>query len=388
MEGELLALVAMLIVFFAVNTARTVVSYKALEFGAGSFEIGLVAAAYSVLPFILGIPLGMSIDRFGGNPYLFVGALLSLFSSLLLLSSPTLAVLALGQAFLGMSHTTMAISVQSLAATVGPEARRDRRFAHLAVVAATGQFVGPLIAAWTLGQTSLNSELPDTGLTFVVASGLALVGVVVAGTTWLTAARRSSVPRTKVSRPSLRKGLLRPGVMRVLVASLAALAATDLMIAYLPVVAQSRGLAAAYVGVLLSLAAGSGLVSRVAVVPLLSVLSGRSILLGGLMLASFGAVGIMVAQASWGLAVAVGAVGLGVGVAAPIVGSWMAGTAPLAERGTSLALRMTANRLGQVLVPISFGALASVLGPLSIFGAVAVVLIAAVNGLRRVTMED
>jgi MFS family permease len=378
----------MLIVFLAINAARTVVSYKALEFGAGNFEIGLIASSYSFLPFIMGLPLGMSIDRFGANPFLAVGSLVCLLSCLLLLSAPTLVVLAFGQAFLGMSHTTVAISVQARAATVGPEVGRDKRFAHVAVIAATGQFVGPLIAAWTIGRGSTPNNLPDTDPTFVVASAIALLSVLVALLVWVMGPRSGQVkPRGVVPRPNLRDALLRPGVMRVLLASLAALAATDLMIAYLPVIAQNRSLSAAFVGVLLSLAAGAGLISRVLVVPLLSVLPGRSILLGGLMLASLGASAILLAQAQWSFAVAVGAVGLGVGVAAPIVGSWMAGAAPIGERGTSLALRMTANRLGQVLVPLSFGVMATLLGPVSIFAAIAVMLVASVNGLRKISME-
>lgn len=388
-QGELPTLLAMLIVFLAVNAARTVVSYKALGFGAGSFQVGLIAAAYSVLPFVLGIPLGMSIDRIGPTPFLVLSASLAVISSLLLLSAPTLLVLALGQAFLGMSHTTMAISVQSRAATFGAEAGRDRRFAHVAVIAATGQFVGPLIAAWTIAHAGIsNSGLPDTSSTFAVASLIALLGVGASALVWLRSPERGATSARRVTtQPRFREVLFRPGVMRVLSASLAALAATDLMIAYLPVIAQERGFAATFVSVLLSLAAGAGLASRVIVVPLLSVVKGRTILLGGLMLAALGAGGIMIAHRSWAFAIAIGAVGLGVGVAAPIVGSWMAGSAPIGERGTSLALRMTTNRLGQVLIPISFGALATLFGSVSIFAAIAVMLVASVRGLRKVILE-
>lgn len=388
MQGEVLALLVMLSVFFAINASRTVVTYKALSFDADSFDIGIVAAAYSFLPLFLGIPLGLNIDRFGGGLFLLAGATLSGLSSLLLLGAPALIGLIIGQAFLGMSHTTIAISVQSLAATVGPEEGRDRRFAHLGVVAATGHFVGPLIAAWTLGGTDAGGGLPDTAPTFAVAAAISVIGVAVAVLFIAMSRRTGAVHRPAPHRVRFRESLFRPGVIRILGASLASLVATDLLIAYLPVVAQSRGVSAAFVGVLLSFAAGTGLVSRIGLVPLLTRFSGRTILLGGLSLAALGTAGVVFASKPWSLVVTVGAVGLGVGVAAPIVGSWMAGTAPLGERGTSLALRTTFNRLGQVLVPVSFGALASLLGPASVFGAIAGLLVVAVGGLRRVKMYD
>ena len=55
----------------------------------------------------------------------------------------------------------------------------------------------------------------------------------------------------------------------------------------------------------------------------------------------------------------VGVIGLGLGAGQPLTMSWLAEATPPGLRGRAMSLRLTGNRLGQVLVPSVAGLLAA-----------------------------
>lgn len=60
----------------AVSMARPAVSYRALALGADERAIGVIAAAYALLPLFAAVPLGRRTDHGRCAPLLTVGALL------------------------------------------------------------------------------------------------------------------------------------------------------------------------------------------------------------------------------------------------------------------------------------------------------------------------
>jgi MFS family permease len=64
----------------------------------------------------------------------------------------------------------------------------------------------------------------------------------------------------------------------------------------------------------------------------------------------------------WALAVSVIVLGIGLGVGQPLTMSWLAEVAPPGSRGRAMSLRLTGNRLGQVLVPSIVGMVAGSFG--------------------------
>jgi MFS family permease len=69
-------------------------------------------------------------------------------------------------------------------------------------------------------------------------------------------------------------------------------------------------------------------------------------------------------------------VGLGIGLGHPVTPSWVAVRAPRALRGPALGIRVSGNRLGQVIVPGIVGVLTGVAGVGIVFGALATSLLA------------
>jgi len=68
------------------------------------------------------------------------------------------------------------------------------------------------------------------------------------------------------------------------------------------------------------------------------------------------------------------AMGFGLGIAASVTLSLTVIASPEAARGTAISLRLTANRVGQFLIPLGAGVLAGGLGIGSVFLVIALSL--------------
>jgi MFS family permease len=80
----LFALLAMAVAQAAVYIARPMTSYRLLGLGEGAAAVGVVTAAFALLPLFLAIPLGRRSDRRHGASLLVVGCAVQLAGCLLL----------------------------------------------------------------------------------------------------------------------------------------------------------------------------------------------------------------------------------------------------------------------------------------------------------------
>jgi MFS family permease len=88
-----------------------------------------------------------------------------------------------------------------------------------------------------------------------------------------------------------------------------------------------------------------------------------------------------------GTAVLVVLLGLGLGVGQPLTMSWLAEMAPAGLRGRAMSLRLTGNRLGQVLIPSAVGLLAAGVGSAGVLWATAGALALAGAAARRLHVD-
>jgi MFS family permease len=179
------------------------------------------------------------------------------------------------------------------------------------------------------------------------------------------------------------------GVGAAIFASVAALSATDIFTAYLPVLGEQHGLAPAVVGVLLALRAAATLVSRLGIRTLVTRV-GRQRLIASSMAGAAAALGAMTlthdVAALCALAVVVGA---GLGFAQPLSMTMVVQLVPGHARASALAVRLTGNRLGQVAAPAAAAAVARGAGSSSVFWMTSVLLGASVFAIRpRVPIVD
>lgn len=369
---ERAALPVLALAFTAVHASRPSAAYRALELGAGDGQVGLVVGAFGGISLFLAVPFGRLIDWRGERWMLRTGCLALLLASVLAWRSASVAVLALSQACLGVGQMAIFLGVQTIASRTSTIAQRDRRFALLFVAASVGQLSGPLIAGWLIGTQPRSPGVVTDG-PFLVALTLALVALMF--TRWVARPRPAPAGigdgHARPTHYRVRTVLSWSGLPVALLVSLVVLVALDVLIAYLPVIGERRGISAGVVGMVLSARAMASMVSRAAMSRMLRRLGRRRVLSGSLMLAAVGACGLTVATTPTQLAILVVLFGLGIGIGSPLTGSWLAGSAPPGGRASALSLQLVGNRLGQLTVPALVGSAAGVLGLGLVFAATA-----------------
>lgn len=353
----------------ALNLARPLISYKVLALGGDSLTVGLTSASYALVPVAAAIWLGRVSDRRSSlRGMVALGTLLLAAGPFVLFASSSLLLVAAASAVLGLGHLFFTIAGQSAVARFVPLDRMDAAFGWFTASFAVGQMVGPLLAGLVMGDAAgapAGVRLADSNAALVIAGLIAVLAVPFA---LGTAARGSSdPPKTEVpaARPASIAALLRyPTVKTNMVASLALLATTDILVAFLPLLGEAKGVPPTVVGVLLATRAAASIASRL-LLPLLVAHWSRA----GLVLASLAGAGMALALVPWlferplaaGILLALGGFFLGLGQ--PITMSLVTQAVPPASRGAALALRLLGNRVGQVTLPAAAGMLAAPVGP-------------------------
>jgi MFS family permease len=163
-------------------------------------------------------------------------------------------------------------------------------------------------------------------------------------------------------------------MLRAMMLSIVVVTSIDVLVAYLPVYGQQHGISVGLVGLLLSVRAAAGLVSRSMMARLLRALGRQVLLAGGLSLAGAGMLLLALAPDPWLLVVAMALFGMGTGVGQPITIAWVADQSPRSERATAIGIRLMGNRVALLTVPLLMGLIAGSAGIAITFVAVAMVL--------------
>ena len=341
----------------ALFLARPVTSYRALALGADPRAVGLITAAFALVPLVVALPLGRATDRWRPGFLLAGGIALASVACALLGLAGTLPGLALASAVLGLGHLALTLAGQSLIARQSADALHDRDFGLYAAAASLGQLVGPALAGLVLTSAGDGSLEDATAVGFLVAAGLVALAL---PTSWRVDLRgRTARPERGATR-ALRAGQLisTRGVPAGIFASLAILATVDVLTAYLPVLGEQRGIGPGVVGALLSLRAATSILSRV-LIPWMVRLLGRVRLLA---VSAAGSALLTAALPISGrtpvLAVLLAAAGFFLGIGQPLTMSMVVQAVLDDARGTALAIRLTGNRFGQVATPAAAGLVA------------------------------
>ena len=179
-----------------------------------------------------------------------------------------------------------------------------------------------------------------------------------------------------------------PGLLRALLISCVVLSAVDITLVYLPALGADRGLAAGFVGLLLTLRAVASMTSRLFLGRLVALVGRRRLMIVSVALS---AVSMAVVAASrcrrWPWRAVVVLLGLGLGVGQPLTMSWLAEMAPPGLRGRAMSLRLTGNRLGQVLIPSAVGLVAAGVGAAGVLAATAAALAVVGVAARRLAVD-
>jgi MFS family permease len=377
-----LAITAMAAAQAAVYIARPLTSYRVLGLGGDVRQVGLVAAAYALLPLFLAIPLGRFADRRNPAPLLIVGCVFQTIACTLLAIAQSTWSITAANALLGLGHLGLALGIQHLIARELSGADHDRGFAAFTVGVSAGQLVGPAVAGALLSARGATSLAIAAGHGMAVAAGFALLATVAAT---LASARRSgaSEPSLNGDRGRVQEIAVIRGVPAGIFASVAVLSCADVLTAYLPVLGQHRGIDPGVIGALLALRAGASMAARVGIVPLVRRIGRLRLIAASTFVAAASVVLLTATSNPVVLALLMAAAGYGLGFSQPLTMTMVVQRVPRQWAGTALAVRLTGNRLGQVAAPALAGVIAGGAGVGSVFWLMGGTLFASVVAVQR-----
>ncbi|WP_406336226.1 MFS transporter [Streptomyces sp. NBC_00203] len=374
----------------AVSMARPAVSYRALALGADERAVGVIAAAYALLPLFAAVPLGRRTDHGRCAPLLPAGVVLIAGGCAMSGRADSLAAMAAWSGVMGLGHLCFVIGGQSLVARQSAPHEQDRNFGHFTIGVSLGQLIGPIAAGLLIGGPDMAGS---SALALLVASAVAAVSFT---SLWRIEDRTAVKSRTaQGERVPVGRILRARGVPAGIFISLAVLSATDVLTAYLPVVGEHRDIAPSVVGLLLSARAAASIACRLVLTPLLRRLGRTALLTVTCLVGAVLCACIALPVPVWALALMLLVLGFCLGVGQPLSMTTVVQAAPDGARSTALALRLTGNRLGQVAAPATAGLVAGVAGvaaPFVMLGAL--LLVSSATALRspgrpaRVPEED
>lgn len=349
--------------------AKVAVSLYALELGAGAGAVGVLAALFAVFPLLLAVQAGRISDRFGVRLPIVLGALTMAGGLTVPLIFSGIPWLFLCPALIGLGHIFFHVSIHNLVGSLGTEAARTRNFSTFALGSSIAAFIGPSLAGFSI---DLAGFRPAFVLLACVAAVPALV-VLLHGSFI-----PSHVPHEEEEKAKSAFDLLAiPALRRTLIMSGVTLTGIELFSFYLPIYGRAIGLAPSVIGMILSSYAVAGFIVRTLMHRLAQRYTEVGVLTGSLFVAALAYFAVPALADGLLLAAAAFALGLALGSAQPLTIILTYNYAPAGRSGEALGMRIMANKVTQIAVPLAFGGFGAALGAAPVFLATGIFLFAA-----------
>ena len=126
--------------------SKVAVSLYALELGAGAAAVGVLAALFAAFPLLLAVQAGRISDRFGVRMPIAFGSLTMAAGLAIAFFTPSIALLFVCPALIGLGHIFFHVSIHNLVGSLGAEAERTRNFSTFALGSSIAAFIGPSLA--------------------------------------------------------------------------------------------------------------------------------------------------------------------------------------------------------------------------------------------------
>jgi MFS family permease len=344
---------------------RITTSYRAIELDLPVIWLGIIATGFAIIPAFTALQVGRWIDRGNDAKAVWLGSALILAACVGFWAWPRSALDLVGYSvLLGFGHMFCMAGHQMLAVRAGGALARESVLGYYMVAASAGQGFGPFVVAWLGGSAALPPTHKLFGISLLAAGASAMLALFI---------RPQSAPAEPHDRKELvpiRQLLKMRGFPAVMVSSVVTITALDLLVIYLPLLGAERHIDAGDVGLLLTVRSLAALVSRVFYARLIFAM-GRAPLTLTSMLASAAAFVLLTPPLSLPAMYAImTALGFAMGIASTLTISGVVHLAPPQSYGTALTLRMTGNRIGQIVFPALAGLLAAATGVTGILVAI------------------
>jgi len=369
----------------SIYVMRPMITYRALENGASTYEIGLIASIYALTPLLVAVSMGRWVGKFGEVPLLMIGSLAFILLALSLSFTNNVWAIAAMTAIAGVAHLANVAASQSMVASKSPNHLQDHNFGFFSFSTSLGHTVGPMLGGFIAGSAGVLPKSSSSA--FVFAAVLAFLSLVP-----FLAAKEMKERRTKEEREiagaiRARDVVKRPGIKPAIWTSLSVASVNDVLVVILPLVGTENGISPVVIGLILSLRSASAMISRFLLGRLTTRFGSARVMNYSILLASIFLLFTLFAKTAIPLAFLMAIVGFLLGVGQPLTMSIVSKKSPIEERAMAISIRLFGNRLGQFLVPLGAGAVAAPFGSSAIFVGLAS-LIASAGVISVATLDD
>jgi len=338
--------------------SKVVVSLFALQLGASQGLVGVIASFYAAVPLLLGVYSGRLADTHGMRLPLLVGALTTssaMLTGFVWRQLPGLFAVAL---LMGAAFVFFNVAIQTLAGSVGTPEQRPRNFAWLSIGYSMSSLIGPVFAGFSIDHAG-------HALTFLFFSFVPVVPIVL-----LIA--KPHLTRPQVAKTAAHKGsaldLLQDAPLRrLIIISGLSVASSELFAFYVPVFTHQIGLSASTTGIILGAYAVAILVTRFFLGAITRRLRPDQIMFAFLLIAACAFAVFPLLRSVYGLMAAAFVIGFGVGCTQPLLMSTSYEKSPPGRAGEVTGMRLTANNLARVVMPLLSGAIGTAFGAAPVF---------------------
>lgn len=338
----------------AVYVVRPMVTYKAVDLGADPWLVGIVGATFALAPLLFAIQIGRWVDKGKAGRALFYGTLISLSTTIALIFVENILFLMLAMPMLGIGHLLVMAGGQTMVGILSNQKDYEQNFGRLTFYASLGHAVGPFLGGVVADRGGLQV---DVDAAFVLAAGM----FVLAAASVLPVLNLPKETSTKADQPKSKPGQVFSikGFKSAIFVSGSITAVIDVMLVFLPLLGRELGFTATEVGILLAVRAAASMLVRIILGNISNRIGMRWTLNFGSLVTVLALVMIALSSNFWLLAVLMFIAGFATGIGQPVTMAWVSRISPPEIRGLAISIRLTSNRLGQVVIPAIAGALAA-----------------------------
>jgi len=350
---------------------RPMITYRAIELNASTFQIGLVAALYALFPVLLALQFGSLVGKIGEGKFIIAGTISMALTGLALVFANSVLTLAIATAFAGVSHLACMVGGQSMVALRAPRENYDKYFGYYTFSASLGHLVGPLVAALVAGS---NGTLPkSTSSAFLLGFALCVIALIPV-IKWRND-KPSVVAKTDEGTYSAAFALMKkPGIFAAIYVSLAISSAADVLVVFLPLFGTENNFSPYAIGIILAIRAGTTMISRFFLGRLSERFTTYQLLMSSTIISVIACAAMAFAKTPYSLGAIVFIAGFSLGIGQPLTMSLVSQKTVAQERALAVSARLMGNRFGQFIVPASAGAIAASAGASGVFIGLSVLL--------------
>ena len=354
---------------------RVTISYRAVELGLSIVWLGFIAATFAIFPILIAVRVGRHIDRGHDARTTQVGSAIFLMAmtGFALWSTPT--GLLVCSTVMGIGHIMLMASQQMVCVRAAGPRSLEAVFGNFMVANSIGQGFGPYIVGWAGG----NSPLPPTQFLFAVAAFCSVLALAAAlllrpsDTTRSDAAAGELVPVSQILRI--------PGLVAVIMAGVIMVAASDVIIVYVPLLGSERHIDVHDIGLLLTVRAAASMMARLFYSRMVAAFGRWPLMVAGTFVCGLSYAVIAIPLPLWAMHLTIALMGFSFGLATTLSITIVVDMTTVGARGTTNSVRIMSNRLGQFVMPFGAGLVAAAAGLAGLFLILAASIAAAAGAM-------